>query len=150
MIFCVFLGPWHEMKKKPKTLIYLEIFKALKKPKSLKPNLLILEVENKKSEVNTQPIPLVADSCPGAVLLDTTWPRKRDHCRVFAAMLWSRASSFDARLRTASQISPLAYKYPLVLEFLRRRVLQFSFLLFRIVLVVVVLLLLYFLFLQII
>ena len=28
MLSCVFLGPWHEVKKNPKTLIYLRIFKA--------------------------------------------------------------------------------------------------------------------------
>ena len=99
----MFLGPWHEVKKKPKTLIYLGIFKVYKKLQSLKPNLLILGVENKKPEVNTQPISPVQYPCPSAARAAIVGSQKCGHGGVSVAMLWSRASSFDARFRTASR-----------------------------------------------
>jgi len=45
--FSLFLGPWLEVKKKPKTPTYLRIFRAKRKPNSLKPILLLLGEEDK-------------------------------------------------------------------------------------------------------
>jgi len=48
----------------------------------------------------------------GTVRATTLWPRKRGHRRVSAALVWSRALRFDARLRTLSLVPLFTYKYP--------------------------------------
>jgi len=56
----------------------------------------------------------------GVVRAATLWLRKRGYGRVFAALMWSRALRFDARLRTRSLVPPFAYKYPGIFRAQRR------------------------------
>ena len=45
--FSLFLGSWLEVKKRPKTLIHLRIFRTKKKPNTWSKNLLLLEEEDR-------------------------------------------------------------------------------------------------------
>ena len=55
-LFFLFLGSWLEVKMKPKTLTYLRIFRAKKKPNSLKPILLLLEEDKIINVVTSRPV----------------------------------------------------------------------------------------------
>ena len=108
--FFLFLGLWLEVKKKPKTPTYLRIFRAKRKPDSLKPILLLLGEEDKIiNVVISRPVQgQTAHFDFGTTAPD--WSRKRGQSHENAAILAPLCQCLRPRHHSALPCF-CAYKY---------------------------------------
>ena len=117
----MFLGPWHEMKKKPK-ISFIWLFKAYTYSHWLwgadlsKQGATIQKPAGETSRGTSQQV------APGGVARAApVRPQKRGQGRVAAAVPWSRASRFNARPHMLPLVPPMTYKYPRLARFPERR-----------------------------